>query len=180
MINKKFGDKKIRIRKLEKNDLEKAEKFREFINSLVREDAKLSMNREINLKGEREFLNDVIKTVENRTRVYLVAECENQVVGTASIQQEKWRMNHVGKFGITIKDGYRGAGLGKYMMRETIRLAKKELKPRPKIIQLEVYVNNLPAISLYKKIGFKKVARIPKHIQYKGKLIDEFIMMLEL
>jgi len=45
---------------------------------------------------------------------------------------------------------------------------------------LEVYVNNEPAIKLYKKMGFKRVARIPKHIQYKGKLIDEFIMQLEL
>lgn len=81
------------------------------------------------------------------------------------------------KFGITITQGYKGIGLGKYLMSEVIELVKKELNPKPKIIQLEVYINNKPAINLYKKMGFKIVAKIPKQIQYKGKLIDEFVML---
>ncbi len=68
-------------------------------------------------------------------------------------------------------------GLGKFLTQEVIKLAKKELKPAPKIIKLEVYVNNKPAIGLYKKMGFKIVAKIPKQIQYKGKLIGEYIML---
>ena len=63
-------------------------------------------------------------------------------------------------------------------MQESIKMAKKELRPSPKVIMLSVYVNNIPAIKLYKKIGFKKAARIPKQVQYNGKLIDEFIMLL--
>jgi ribosomal protein S18 acetylase RimI-like enzyme len=35
-------------------------------------------------------------------------------------------------------------------------------------------------MGLYKKVGFKEVARIPKQIQYKGKLLGEVIMVLYL
>ena len=63
------------------------------------------------------------------------------------------------------------------MTQEVIKVARKELKPAPKIIKLEVYVNNKPAIALYKKMGFKIVGKIPNQIQWKGKLIAEFIML---
>jgi len=54
------------------------------------------------------------------------------------------------------------------------------LKPKPKIIRLNVFPTNKPAISLYRKFGFKKVAKIPKQISYLGKLIDEIIMLRRL
>ena len=106
-----------------------------------------------------------------------MAECNNKIIGATDIELDRWRRNHIGKFGITIIQGYRGIGLGKHLMSEVIKLAKKELKPSPKIIQLEVYTNNKPAIALYKKMGFKIVAKLPKQIQWKGKLIDELVML---
>ena len=68
-------------------------------------------------------------------------------------------------------------GLGKYMASEIIKLAKEKLSPKPKIIRLEVFTSNDPAIALYKKMGFKIVAKIPKQMQHKGKLVDEFVML---
>jgi len=56
-------------------------------------------------------------------------------------------------------------------------LAKKDLKPKPKIMKLTVFENNLPAIRLYKKMGFKRVARIPDELQYKGELIAHLVML---
>ncbi|MEK7104349.1 MAG: hypothetical protein AAB842_03045, partial [Patescibacteria group bacterium] len=61
-----------------------------------------------------------------------------------------------------------------------IKMAKTDLKPVPKIIELGVYEGNNPAIALYKKMGFKVVAKIPNRIQYKGKLITKIIMHLEI
>lgn len=177
MGTKIFGDKKITIRMATKSDLKNAKKFQNFINSLIEEDAKLLMNKKATLKGEKEFLERMLKGIKDKTRVYLVAECDDKIVGATSIELDRWRRNHIGKFGITIVHGYRGMGLGKYLMSEVIKLAKKDLIPKPKIIQLEVYINNKPAINLYKKMGFRIVAKIPKQIQYKGKLINEFVML---
>ena len=107
----------------------------------------------------------------------MVTEHNNVVVGTVGIDSRIWRQNHIGELGITIKKAYRGIGLGSYLMQKIIKLAKKELKPKPKVIRLDALSTNKPAISLYKKNGFKIVGKIPKQIQYKEKFISEVIML---
>jgi len=177
MKTKLFADKKIVVRELEKSDIKNAGKFRFYINSLIEEDAKLSMNRPATLKEEVEFIKSVLKGIKDKTAVYLVAECNDKIIGTTRIESEKWRKKHIGRFSIAIIDGYRGVGLGKYLISEIIKLAKNNLDSKPTIIQLEVYANNKLAIGLYKKMGFKTVAKLPRQIQYKGKLVGEQIIM---
>lgn len=180
METKVFNGKKITIRKLVKKDLGNVKKFQDFINSLIREDAQIMVNKRISLKEERKWIGSWLKEIKKQKAVYLIAENNDRIVGATSIRLQPWRMSHIGKLGITIRNGYRGMGLGTYLTKEILKLAKKELKPKPKIIRLSVYPNNKPAIGLYKKFGFKKVASIPKQIQHKGKLLDEIIMLLKL
>ena len=177
METKIFDGKKIKIRKLSKSDLKNAKKFKDHINLLIIEEAKILMKKKKSLKEEREWLKGKIKDVKNHKEVFLIAECDNKIVGTTGIGSRKEREEHVGEFGIVIRQGYRGIGLGKYLTGEIIKMAKKELKPKPKVIRLSVYPNNKPAINLYKKYGFKIVAKIPKQIQYKGKLLEETVMI---
>ena len=129
------------------------------------------------LKDEKEFLEKNIKCVRDKKRVCLLAEHNNKIIAITGIELGRERSNHVGTFGISIRNGYRGMGLGKYMASEIIKLAKEKLSPKPKIIRLEVFTSNEPAIALYKKMGFKIVAKIPKQMQHKGKLVDEFVML---
>ena len=180
MKTKIFGDKKITIRKLSKEDLRNAKKFQDFINSFVKEDAQIIMDEKISLKGEKKWLKEKLGRIKKKKAVFLIAEYNNMIVGTAGIDLYIWRKSHVAELGITIKKDYRGMGLGTCLIKEIIKLAKKELKPKPKIIRLDALSTNKPAISLYKKTGFKIVAKIPKQIQYKGKLINEIIMLLYL
>jgi len=177
METKKFGDKQIIIRKPEKADMKNAKKFQDFINFLVKEDAKILMNEPATLKEEKEYIANMLRGVKNKNRVYLIAECDKKIIGTVSIESERWRRSHIGIFSIAISSGYRGLGLGKYLMSEIIKLAKAELNPKPTILRLEAYSNNKPAIGLYKKMGLKIIAKIPSQIQYKGKLVSEFIMI---
>ncbi|MGC9599019.1 MAG: GNAT family N-acetyltransferase [Minisyncoccia bacterium] len=174
---KTFGGKKLAIRTMRNADLTRARDFQSFINSLVGEDVKILIDKKMTLKDEAEFLRKALKGVKKRTRVQLVAEHGDKIVGVAHVELGRYKKNHIGNFGISIIGGYRGLGLGSCLTSELIKLARKELKPRPKIIQLEVYANNKPAIGLYKKMGFKTVARLPKQIQHKGKLVDALIML---
>ena len=177
MATQTFGDKKITIKTLAKPDFKKVKKFQDYINDLVAEDAKLLNDKKSTLKDEMAFLERMFKGVKSKTMVYLFAECDDKIVAGASVKLNPMRKNHIGEFGIAISDGYRGNGLGKYLMAEIIKLAKTNLKPIPKMIQLMVYTNNKPAIALYKKMGFKIVAKLPKQMQWKGKLVDEFTMI---
>ena len=180
MKSKNFGDKRIKIRKLSKKDLRSVKKFQNFINSLVEENAQIDMNKKISLKEEKKWLEARLKSIRKHKTVFLVAEDNEIIVGTTGIDLGFWRHSHVGRFGITIKRGYRGMGLGSYLIKEIIKLAKKDLKPKPKIIRLSVLPTNKPARELYKKAGFKKVAVIPKQMEFRGKLRDEIIMLLYL
>lgn len=180
MVVKKFKDKKIIIRKILPSDLKRAREFQLNINSLIAEDAKIMAKNPKSLKEEKDFLKDIFKKIRKKKGVYVVSECDDKILGLAEITLSVERSDHVANFGIAIITGYRGMGVGKAMMLEVIKLAKKELKPKPKIIKLEVFSNNKPAIKLYQNIGFKKVAKVPDQIQYKDKLIDELIMLLYL
>lgn len=176
MKTKIFGSKKLLIGTIEKRDLKNLKDFRTFINSLVEEDAKILMNEKATLKDEKEFIGDALKSTKNKSKVFVIARDGNKIVGNTSIEKQRWRRNHMGHFGIAIAQEYRGIGLGKHLISEVIKSAKKEFGPGLKVIQLEVLVNNKPAIALYKKMGFKIIAKIPRQIQYKGKLIGEYIM----
>lgn len=177
MQTKIFGDKKIIIRKLSQKDLKKVKEFHAYINSLVKEDAQIALNKRMSLKKEKEWLKDELKKVAKHQGVILVAEHEGKIAANTDINLSDVRHNHVGVLGISVGKNYRRIGLGKYLMAEILKLAKKELKPRPKIIRLSVFPDNKPAMKIYKRFGFKQVARIPKQIQYKRKLIDEIVMI---
>ena len=176
-VEKIFNGRKIRIRELSKEDLKKPKDFLNYINSLVAEDAKILINKKFTLKQEKEWLKSVFEGIKRKKKVFCIAEHQNKIVGIGGIEMKNYRENHVGLVGISVRKGYRGIGLGKYLMKTVIDLAKRRLKVR--IIRLSVFENNKIAINLYKKLGFKKVAKIPKQIQYKNKLIDEIVMILE-
>jgi ribosomal protein S18 acetylase RimI-like enzyme len=180
METKIFNGKKIKVREISKGDLKNVKKFQDFINSLVKEDAMIKLNKKQSLREETEWLRGKLKQIKNKKEVALIAECENKIVGNSQINLDWGRQSHIGDFGISIRRGYRNIGLGTYLAKEVIKLAKKELKPRPKIIKLSVYAKNKPVIEFYKNLGFKEVARIPKQGKIKGKLVDEIIMLLEI
>ncbi len=94
----------------------------------------------------------------------------------ADISSKKWRENHVAVLGITIKLDYRGLGIGAQMISVAIDEAKKSLKVKPKIIELDVFETNKAAQMLYQKLGFREVAKLSDRIQRKGDLISKIIM----
>jgi len=171
---------KIKIGELSKKDLKLAKEFLDFINSLVEEDAQITVNKKSNLKEEIKWLKQNLEGVRKKKKVFCIAKDKKKIVGIANIEMMGLRESHVGILGISVRKEYRGKGLGKYLMKEVLNLAKRKLKPKPKIIRLSVFSTNQIAQNLYRKLGFKAVAKIPKQIQYKGKLIAEVIMIKEI
>ena len=176
---KKFGNKKLTIRSLEKADIKRAALFKKYVNELVDDDtALISKKTKVTLKEEREWLKNHLKEIKERKRVVLVAEDKNKIVGLTEIALSKRLIkSHVVGFGISVLKDYRGIGLGTYFMEEVLKLAKKKLKPKPKILRFGAFAVNKVALSLYKKMGCKKLVKIPKQFKLKGKFYDEIIML---
>jgi ribosomal protein S18 acetylase RimI-like enzyme len=83
-------------------------------------------------------------------------------------------------FGISIAREWRGIGLGTILLDEIFKMAKKDFKPSIKMITLDVIADNKPAFSLYRRMGFKKVAVLPRYFQHRGGLLDIIVMNLYL
>jgi GNAT superfamily N-acetyltransferase len=139
METKIFDNKKIKIREMSKGDLKNVKKFQDFINSLVEENAMIKVNEKQSLREETEWLKEKIKQIKNKKEVVLIAECENKIVGSTHIRLDWGRQEHIGNFGIAIKKGFRKLGLGTYLAKEIIKLAKswKESKYGSKKIAKE-------------------------------------------
>lgn len=169
-------NKEIKIRKISKDDLKNVDLFLDYINSLVEEGAKISIKKKKTTKEEIEYLKVKIKNIKDKKEVFLLAEHNNKIIAMTEIRLLIEIKDHIGLFSIGVIKNYRNIGLGTYLANQIIEIAKKELKPSLKIIQLKVFLNNKIAISFYRKMGFKIVAKLPKQVQYKKRLVDEFIM----
>lgn len=126
-----------------------------------------------NLKEDfDEFWNEnVLKNeLENPASTYIVAKDEqNNIVGYAGIWQpiDEAHITNI----VTKKDKRRNK-IGTRMLEELIKVAKEK---KLKDITLEVNVNNIPAINLYKKYNFKEVGIRKK---YYNNTDDAIIMTL--
>jgi ribosomal protein S18 acetylase RimI-like enzyme len=107
--------------------------------------------------------------------VAFVASTGNDIVGFCQIKRniQDWS-NHIGTLGISITKDYRGMGIGKKLIINSIAASKGIFE----IISLDVISSNIAAISLYKKIGFDIYGIAPRFIKRSETYRDLYLMYL--
>lgn len=150
----------------------------DFINQLSREDTFILFSgQQLTLEEEVKYLDSVLESIEKRTQAYILPFIGEKLVGACGLTRRIRRMSHIGDIHISVAKDYREEGIGREMLLTIIDEAKKmELK----MLGIQVFANNPRAEHLYKSIGFIKHGRFPKAVQYKGQLIDEIEMHLNL
>ena len=151
-----------------------AKSLRDYINSLVEEDAPILMNEKISLKQEKEWLKDLLKDIRKGTSHYLVAELDGEIVGGIHMYRRRYRNSHCADIGISLSKDYRRLGIATVLFEKMLAIGKKDKSI--KIIYLSAYAYNKKALRLYRKMGFRVVARLKKRVQYKGGLGDELVL----
>ncbi len=149
----------------------------DYINGLVEERAPITKTEKVTREGEAEWLGQRLAEIENGHTIHLVAEVAGKVVGAGEVNQLPEERSHTGYLGIGISKSHRSQGLGTAFMQTLKELSKKA---GLKILILDVFATNKVAITLYEKIGFKEVGRIPKGIYRDGNYIDIIRMTTEL
>lgn len=105
----------------------------------------------------------------------LVACLNGKVVGQLTLLVEQSpRRSHVATFGMGVDSGYQGRGVASALMAEMTSLCDNWL--RIDRIELTVFVDNAPALAVYRKFGFEVEGTGKNYALRDGKYIDAYFM----
>jgi L-phenylalanine/L-methionine N-acetyltransferase len=105
----------------------------------------------------------------------LVACVGDEVVGQLTLSVYAGpRSRHSGHFGIAVRDDWQGKGVGTVLMEACLDLADNWLGLSR--LDLRVYVDNAPAIALYKKFGFEMEGTHKRFAYRDGEYVDAHVM----
>jgi L-phenylalanine/L-methionine N-acetyltransferase len=116
------------------------------------------------------------KRMENPSedRTSIVAVLDGSIVGAASVWQNSGRRRHVGGVGMSVHDDFHRRGVGSALLAALIDAADNWLDL--KRLELTVYVDNGPAIGLYRKFGFEVEGTRRADAFRDGTYVDSFEM----
>lgn len=101
---------------------------------------------------------------------------DDEVVGQLGLHTfpNRPRRRHAGQLGMAVRDDWQGQGVGTALMEAAIELADNWLNLTR--LELEVYVDNAPAIRLYEKFDFNIEGTLVDFAFRDGQFVDTYIM----
>lgn len=101
---------------------------------------------------------------------------DDEVVGHLGLHTspQRPRRRHVGQLGMAVRDDWQGQGVGTALMQAVIELADNWLNLTR--LELEVFVDNTPAIRLYEKFGFSIEGTLVDFAFRDGQYVDVYFM----
>lgn len=141
------------------------------------EDTTITLDHEPSKDEEHTFFDTMIRDVEKKEAVYIMAYVDSAFAGNGRVNRGKYRHTHVGSIGISLRNQYRDEGIGTELMRSLIDEAKK-LGLR--LLILSCFETNTRALHVYEKLGFKRAGVTPGAIKYKDDYIGEVYFYLPL
>lgn len=113
---------------------------------------------------------------ESNRDVQLLAFVDEEPAGCAGLTSlgNKIKIRHRAELGISILKDYWNLGIASQLMKAIIECA---VKAGYEQLELEVVSDNITAISLYKKYGFKEFGRNPKGFKKRTGEYQELISM---
>ncbi len=134
---------------------------------------------EVKLTVEQEM--EFIKSrIDDDRELLLVATIDGKPIGNCSLMSmgQFKRYRHRCEVAIALYQEYCGAGIGRLMLEEVLKIAKKIGYEQA---ELEVIAENEKAIELYKSLGFEEYGRFPNNMKYaNGRYADAYWMMKSL
>ncbi len=110
----------------------------------------------------------------SRVRSSLTAELNGVPCGIVTLYVQAYKkLMHQSEFGIIVASGMRGKGIGSFLLRSLMRLAKEQFQLE--LLHLQVYAEN-PAIRLYKRFGFREFGRQTHWIKETDRYVGRIFM----
>lgn len=122
---------------------------------------------------ERQFL---ASREASANAVMLCAYVGGVLAGTASVEPlgDKIKIRHRAEFGITVEKSFQGQGIGRALMNACIECAKQAGFLQ---LELDAVADNVPALALYKSVGFQEYGRNPRGFRTRGGRWQTLVLM---
>jgi L-phenylalanine/L-methionine N-acetyltransferase len=104
----------------------------------------------------------------------IVAVLDGRIVGTAGVSRNNGRRSHAGDIGVCVHDDFHGRRIGSALVAALVDTADNWLNLRR--LELTVYVDNEPAIRLYKRFGFEVEGTRRGDVFRDGAYVDSYAM----
>lgn len=105
----------------------------------------------------------------------LVAVVDGEVIGQLTLHANtRARRKHTAGLGMAVRDDWQGQGVGTALMIACLDLADNWLNIHR--MELDVFVDNEPAIRLYKKFGFVIEGQLVDYAFREGEYVDVYVM----
>lgn len=128
----------------------------------------------VTIEQEEEF----IKSIYGKKKSVQLIACKNgEIIGDGGLNGLPRRMSHRANLFISVKKQYWNVGIGSRLMEKLIEYAKAN---EIEILELEVREDNINAIRLYEKFGFKHIGTSPAFFKINGEYVDFKRMYLDL
>ncbi len=137
---------------------EDAEALIEYFKKVGGETDNLSFGSEglqFTVQEEAKYLSQLENSKDG---IMLLAKDNGEIVGNVSLNRNPRRMSHRGEISVTVLKEYWNRGIGGQLLSKIIEFAKENSFG---IIDLQVRSDNLSAIHLYEKFGFKTIGTHP-------------------
>ena len=115
--------------------------------------------------------NILKEELESPISKYIIAKTnDGEIIGFAGI---KIIVDTADIMNIVVKKSWRNQGVGNLLLSNLISLCKNS---NLSSLSLEVNEDNLPAIHLYEKVGFKKIGLRKNYYNWKDGIIMQYLM----
>jgi ribosomal protein S18 acetylase RimI-like enzyme len=106
------------------------------------------------------------------------AFCGDRAIGVAGFRQEVGeKFAHKGVlWGMYVEAGWRDQGLGGALVQAVLRHAAQKVD----VVTLAVVTDNLPAVALYRRMGFQQYGLEPRALKIDGRYVSETLMLCDL
>lgn len=128
----------------------------------------------LSVEAEEAYLRAQEGSADN---VQYLARVDGEIIGTASLNRKPGRMRHRGVFGISLKRAWWGCGAASALTEAVLAFARENGFAQ---LDIEVRSDNVRAIRLYEKFGFRKLCTFPAFFRIGGQDIDFDVMLLQL
>lgn len=128
----------------------------------------------VTTEQEKAFLQSMH---DDRHSVFYCAWKKEELIATGSLNGLSRRMSHRAELALSVVKAEWNNGIGSMLMDKLIEYARQN---DIEIINLDVRSDNVSAIHLYKKYGFKHIGTSPAFFKVDGEYIDFELMYLDL